>query len=93
MSLDIREEAPTLTALAEHATIPSAFVVDRILAVRLIDSGLGGMSLAEAAVTDPCVKDYDAIEGVGPARWPERLTSRTGGSSAPAGTARGPAVP
>jgi hypothetical protein len=49
MSLDILEEVPTLTALAEHATIPIVFVVDRILQVRLIDGGLGGMSLTETA--------------------------------------------
>ena len=53
MSLDIREEALTPAALSEHAAIPIAFVVDRILEVRLLDGGLGGMSLAEAAITDP----------------------------------------
>lgn len=73
MSLDIWEEAPTLAVLAEHAAIPIAFVVDRILKVRLLDGGLGGMSLTEAAVTDPYVKDYDAIEGAGPERWPGRF--------------------
>jgi ribosomal protein S18 acetylase RimI-like enzyme len=31
------------------------------------------MSLAETAVTDPYVKDYDALGGAGPARWPGRL--------------------
>jgi len=73
MSLDIREEALTPAALSEHAAIPIAFVVDRILEVRLLDGGLGGMSLAEAAVTDPYVKDYDAIEGAGPQCWPGRF--------------------
>ncbi len=73
MSLDIREEALTLAALSEHAAIPIAFAVDRILEVRLLDEGLGGMSLAETAVTDPYVKDYDAIEGAGPERWPGRF--------------------
>jgi hypothetical protein len=73
VSLDIREEVPTVTTLDEHATIPVAFVVDRILDVRLIDGGLGGMSLTETAVKDPYVKDYDAIEGAGPTRWPERF--------------------
>ncbi len=40
MSLDIREEALTLAALAEHAAIPIAFAVDRILEVRLLDGGI-----------------------------------------------------
>jgi hypothetical protein len=73
MSLDIREEALSPVALSELAAIPVAFVVDRILEVRLLDGGLGGMSLAETAVTDPHVKDYDALRGAGPARWPGRL--------------------
>jgi len=73
MSLDIREEALTPAALSEHAAISIAFVVDRILEVRLLDGGLGGMSLAEAAVTGPYVKDYDAIAGAGPQCWPGRF--------------------
>jgi GNAT superfamily N-acetyltransferase len=73
MSIDMREEALTLAALAEHVTISIAFVVDRILEVRLIDGGLGGIPLTEAAVIDPCVKDYDAIEGSGPTCWPEHF--------------------
>ena len=73
MCLDIREEALTPAALSEHAAISIAFVVDRILEVRLLDGGLGGMALAEAAVADPYVKDYDAIEGEGPQSWPGRF--------------------
>jgi GNAT superfamily N-acetyltransferase len=73
MSLDIREEAPTPAALSEHAAIPIAFVVDRVLEVRLLDSGLGGMSLTQTAVADPYVKDYDALEGAGPQYWPGRF--------------------
>jgi GNAT superfamily N-acetyltransferase len=73
MSLDIREEALTPAALSEHAAIPIAFVVDRVLEVKLLDGGLGGMSLTETAVTDPYVKDYDALEGAGPQCWPERF--------------------
>ena len=53
MSLDIREEAPTPAALSEHAAISIAFVVDRVLEVRLFDGGLGGMSLTLTAVSDP----------------------------------------
>ena len=91
MSVDIREEALTLTALEAHAAIPIAFVVDRILEVTLIDDGLGGMSLTETAVADPYVKDYDVTDG--PASWPGRFDISSWGLSAPAGTACGPAVP
>jgi GNAT superfamily N-acetyltransferase len=73
MSLDIREEALTPAALSEHAAIPIAFVVDRVLEVRLLDGGLAGMSLTETAVTGPYVKDYDVIEGAGPQCWPGRF--------------------
>jgi hypothetical protein len=78
MSLDFRKEALTSTALSEHAAIPVAFVVERVLEVRLLDGGLGGMSLTEIAVTDPYVKDYDAIEGAGRSAGRGTLTSRTG---------------
>jgi hypothetical protein len=37
MSLDIREEALTSAVLSEHAAISIAFVVDRVLEVRLLD--------------------------------------------------------
>jgi len=73
MSLEIRQETPTPGALGEHGRICIAFVVDRILEVTLADGGLGGMSLTETPVADPYVKDYDAIEGAGPARWAERF--------------------
>jgi len=71
VSLAIGEEALTLATLDEHAAIPIAFVVDRILEVTLVDGGLGGMSLTGTPVTDPYVKDYDAIDR--PACWPGRF--------------------
>ncbi len=73
MSLEIRQEVPTPGALGEHGGISTAFVVDRILEVTLAAGGLGGMALTETPVADPYVKDYDAIEGQGPARWAERF--------------------
>jgi GNAT superfamily N-acetyltransferase len=73
MSLEMRQEAVTPGALAEHARVSIAFVVDVILEVTLADRGLGGMSLAETPVADPYVKDYDAIAGEGPTRWAERF--------------------
>jgi GNAT superfamily N-acetyltransferase len=71
VSVDIREEALTLTALEGHAAIPIAFTVERILAVTLVGGGLGGMSLTETAVDHPYVKDYDVTDG--PASWPGRF--------------------
>jgi GNAT superfamily N-acetyltransferase len=73
MSPDIREEALSLAALSEHAAIPIALVVDRVLEVTLLDGGLGGMSLTETAVTDPYIKDYDAIDGARAQHWPGRF--------------------
>ena len=73
MSLGIRDEAPAPAALSEHAAIPIAFVAGQILEVRLLDGGLGCMSLTQTAVTAPYVKDYDALEGAGPQRWPGRF--------------------
>lgn len=84
---------PLPAALSEHATISIAFVVDRILEVRVLDGGLGGMLLTETAVTDPYVTDYDAIEGAEPQRWPGRFDVSNWDLSVPAGTARTSAVP
>jgi GNAT superfamily N-acetyltransferase len=69
MTLEIREEVLTPRTLAEHGRTPIAFTVDRVLAVAVTDDGMGGISLAEAPVAAPYVKDYDADSGEGPARW------------------------
>ena len=47
--------------------------MERILVVSTPKSGLGGLRLNESAVEVPWVKDYDAIEGEGPTRWPKRF--------------------
>ena len=73
MGLEIRQEALTPATLSEHAAIPIAFMVDQILEIRLLDGGLGGLSLTQTAVADPYLKDYDAIEGEGPQCWPGRF--------------------
>ncbi len=73
MSLDVRQEALTPVALTEHGRISIAFVVGQILALDLTDGGLGGMALTEIPVAAPYVKDYDAIEGSGPAYWAQRF--------------------
>ncbi len=79
MSLDIRQEAVTLTALQEYAAVSIAFVVDRILKVTAADGGLGGLSLTETAVADPYVKDYDALRRAEPVRWLERFDTSNWG--------------
>jgi hypothetical protein len=86
MSLDTREESSILAALSEHAAIPIAFAVYGILEVRLLGSGLGGMSLTETAVTDPYVEDYDSPRVPDRSAGPNASTSRTGESSAAADT-------
>jgi hypothetical protein len=73
MSLELTHEPVTCVSLAEHATIPIAFVVDRVLEVTPANGGMGGLVFAEAAVAVPYVKDYDAIAGEGPARWADRF--------------------
>jgi ribosomal protein S18 acetylase RimI-like enzyme len=71
MDLEIREEP--VSSLKEHADISVAFLVDRILEVSVSDGGLGGFILQERAVEPAYVKDYDAVKGEGPTRWPKRF--------------------
>ncbi|HET9088736.1 MAG TPA: GNAT family N-acetyltransferase [Acidimicrobiales bacterium] len=71
MNLEIREEP--IASLREHAEIPIAYLVDKILEVSVSDGGLGGIILQERAVDAPYIKDYDAIKGEGPTRWPKRF--------------------
>jgi ribosomal protein S18 acetylase RimI-like enzyme len=73
MSLELTHETVTRDTLTEYATIPIAFVVDRILEVTPADGGMGGLAFAEAAVAAPYAKDYDAIKGEGPARWADHF--------------------
>jgi GNAT superfamily N-acetyltransferase len=79
VSLDIRQEAVTVTALEEHAAVPIAFVVDRVLQVTVTDGGLGGLSLTETAATDPYVKDYDAFGTAAPVLWPAQFDTSSWG--------------
>ena len=79
MSLDIQQEAVTLTALQEYAAVSMTVVVDRILQVAVADGGLGGLSLTETALADPYVKDYDALRGAEPVRWLERFDTSNWG--------------
>lgn len=81
MVIDIREEAPS--ALAEYARIPTAFEVERVLDLTLVDAGLRGLELRERQLTAPYTKDYDAIAGNAPVDWARRFdVSRWGVLSA-----------
>lgn len=71
MALEIREES--VGSLEEHADIPSAFLVDAVLEVSVLNGGLGGIVLHERAVTPSYVRDNDALKGEGPTRWPRRF--------------------
>ena len=69
----MRVEEEPLGDLSEHAQIPIAFTVDRVLEVSLVDGGLGGIALGEVGVDEPWTKDYDAEADEGPTRWPDRF--------------------
>lgn len=71
MTVGIREES--IGHLDQLAAISTAFLVERVLNVSLVDGGLGGVVLSEVLVEEPWIKDYDAIKGEGPARWAERF--------------------
>ena len=59
MKITIEEISPE--RLGEYANIPIAFMVRSIFQVELIDGGLGGMSMLEAPVEHPYIKDYDLL--------------------------------
>jgi len=65
-----------LDRLPDYAAIPIAFEVAAMLRVELVDGGLGGMRLREMRVAPAYTKNYDAYEGCGPTRWPERFDTR-----------------
>jgi GNAT superfamily N-acetyltransferase len=77
--VELRIEEQAITRLAEHAEIPIAFVVERLLAVSVADCGVAGIELAEVVVETPWVKDYDAVKGEGPTRWPNRFDTSSWG--------------
>jgi ribosomal protein S18 acetylase RimI-like enzyme len=79
MTTELTHEPVTRATLAEHAKIPIAFMVDRILEVTPADGGMSGVCFAEAVVAAPYLKDYDAIRGEGPARWPDRFDTANWG--------------
>jgi GNAT superfamily N-acetyltransferase len=71
--MDIQLSEEPLSALAELASVSTAFEVSRILDVTVQDAAPGRFSLSERKLDVPYVKDYDAIEGEGPNHWARRF--------------------
>jgi GNAT superfamily N-acetyltransferase len=71
VKVEIRQEP--VTSLEEYANIPIAFVVNSILDVETLRGGEREFRLTERRIDIPYVKDYDSIEGEGPASWPARF--------------------
>jgi GNAT superfamily N-acetyltransferase len=72
-NVDVHIEEQPIECLVEHARIPIAFKVERILTVSIPLSGFAGIHLQELTVEPAWVKDYDAIKGEGPTRWLKRF--------------------
>jgi GNAT superfamily N-acetyltransferase len=77
--MELRIEVEPIDRLDEHALVQIAFTVERVLAVSLEGSGLGGIRLSETGVDVTWVKDYDLIKGEGPTRWPKRFDTSNWG--------------
>lgn len=73
--VQIREEP--IDALIDHAQIPIAFRVERILELQVSGDDLAGIALEEHSVEMPYTKDYDTRGG--PTRWTERFDTRNWG--------------
>ncbi len=75
--MSIQMERIGADSLARHGAIPTAFTVESVLRVDVVDQGLGGLTLSEECVS-PYVKDYDAVAEDGervldlPCRWDVR---------------------
>jgi hypothetical protein len=69
MGLEIREEP--LSALADHAAIPIACRVERVLNVSALADDPYRLASAEQPVEPSYEKEYDALAGEGPIRWPK----------------------
>lgn len=67
MTVEVREEP--IERLEEQAELSIAFTVDRMLVATPVEGGLGGITLEEQPVAPSWVKDYDVLDGEGPARW------------------------
>jgi streptothricin acetyltransferase len=69
-NLDIIEES--VADLAAYGSVPIAFEARTVLDIEVVDRGMGGIALSEREIETPYVKDYDAYEEGGPARWADR---------------------
>jgi GNAT superfamily N-acetyltransferase len=69
----VRVAEEPITGLGLHGEVPIAFLVERVLDVRAMEGGLGGLVMTEKAVEVPWLKDYDALKGEGPTRWASRF--------------------
>lgn len=58
--------------LAEYASIPISFTVDKFLEVELLQGALGGFRFTERKVTPSYVKGYDQMRNEGPLNWQKR---------------------
>lgn len=58
-----------IVALADYASIPIAFTVDRVMDVSARVDGSRGFVLSERRLDVSSRKDYDAIDGEGPLQW------------------------
>jgi GNAT superfamily N-acetyltransferase len=71
VSWRIAEESPP--SFAAYARVSIAFEVTSVYEVAAAREETRGIRLVERAVATPWIKDYDAIEGNAPARWPRRF--------------------
>ena len=72
LAVEIVEQTPA--ELEEYARIATAYEVSRVLDVLPTANGLGGLALVERDLSDPYLKDYDAIAGgEGPLTWSRRF--------------------
>ncbi len=70
MALHIKEEDPS--RLAEYASIPISFIVNRVLEVEPLEDGLSGFKFTNQKAAPPYVKDYDQMPNEGPMIWAKR---------------------
>jgi GNAT superfamily N-acetyltransferase len=77
--MEFRISEEPIDRLDQHAKVPIAVRVERMLSVSVPASGLGGIRLSEAAVQAPWVKNYDAINGEGPTTWSKRFDTSNWG--------------
>ena len=62
-----------MTAVAALGRVPISFTVDRVCDVLPPQHGIGGFVWSERTIQTPYVKDYDGIDGEGPAHWAGRF--------------------